>query len=197
MKASKFSDAQKAFILKQGADGVPVADICRWAGISQATYFNWKKKYEGLAPLEMRRLKQLEDENTKLRELVADLSLDREMLQDHRPKIDPQDRFLDGLLSAEKSESWSQARARRHDVWRVAGVDPPGLCGSGVRPVHVPLPILPTRPGPLGGDPRPFSGPPEAGVSGLSHGGGLGAPPGFCNAIGGLWPMAPCGRSSL
>jgi transposase-like protein len=44
MKASKFSDAQKAFILKQGADGMPVADICRKAGISQATYFNWKKK---------------------------------------------------------------------------------------------------------------------------------------------------------
>lgn len=46
MKASKFSDAQKAFILKQGADGIPVAEICRRAGISQATYFNWKKKYE-------------------------------------------------------------------------------------------------------------------------------------------------------
>ena len=50
MKASKFSDAQKAFILKQGADGVPVADICRKAGISQATYFNWKKKSDGLLP---------------------------------------------------------------------------------------------------------------------------------------------------
>ncbi len=82
MRASNFSDAQKAFILKQGSDGVPVADICRKAGISQATYFNWKKKYDGLQPLAMRRLKQLEDENTKLRKLVADLSLDREMLQD-------------------------------------------------------------------------------------------------------------------
>ena len=82
MKASKFSDAQKAFILKQGADGVPVADICRKAGISQATYFSWKKRYDGLLPPEMRRLKQLEDENTKLRKLVADLALDREMLQD-------------------------------------------------------------------------------------------------------------------
>ncbi len=82
MKASKFSDAQKAFILKQGADGVPVADICRKAGISQATYFNWKKKYEGMQPPEMRRLKQLEDENAKLKKIVADLSLDREMLQD-------------------------------------------------------------------------------------------------------------------
>lgn len=82
MKASKFSEAQKAFILKQGTDGVPVADICRKAGISQATYFNWKKKYDGMTPPEMRRLRQLEDENTKLRKLVADLSLDREMLQD-------------------------------------------------------------------------------------------------------------------
>jgi putative transposase len=82
MKASRFSDAQKAFILRQGADGMPVADICRKAGISQATYFNWKKKYDGLLPDEMRRLKQLEDENAKLKKLVADLSLDREMLQD-------------------------------------------------------------------------------------------------------------------
>jgi putative transposase len=82
MKASKFSEAQKAFILKQGADGVPVAEICRKAGISQATYFNWKKKYDGMTPPEMRRLKQLEDENGKLKRIVADLSLDKEMLQD-------------------------------------------------------------------------------------------------------------------
>lgn len=82
MKASKFSDAQKAFILKQGTDGVPVADICRKAGISHATYFNWKKKYDGPLPTEMRRLKQLKDENSKLRKVVADLSLDKEMLQE-------------------------------------------------------------------------------------------------------------------
>lgn len=73
MKASRFSDAQKAFILKQGADGIPVADICRKAGISQATYFNWKKKYDGMLPPDIRRLKQFEDENAKLRKLVADL----------------------------------------------------------------------------------------------------------------------------
>ena len=68
--------------MKQGADGVPVEEICRKAGISQATYFNWRKKYQGMTPPEMRRLKQLEDENAKLKKLVADLSLDREMLQD-------------------------------------------------------------------------------------------------------------------
>lgn len=82
MKASRFSDAQKAFILKQGRDGMPVADICRKAGISPATYFNWKRKYDGLLPTEMRWLKQIEDENGKLRKVVADLSLDKEMLQD-------------------------------------------------------------------------------------------------------------------
>jgi putative transposase len=82
MKASQFTDAQKAFILKQGAEGMPVAEICRKAGISPATYFNWKKKYDGLLPNEMRRLKQLEDENGKLRRVVADLSLDKAMLQD-------------------------------------------------------------------------------------------------------------------
>jgi putative transposase len=82
MKASKFSDAQKAFIIKQGDEGTPVAEICRKAGISRATYFNWKKKYAGLLPTEMKRLKQLEDENSRLKKIVADLTLDREMLQD-------------------------------------------------------------------------------------------------------------------
>jgi len=82
MKASKFSDAQKAFILKQGEEGTPVAEICRKTGISQETYFSWKKKYAGLLPDEMRRLKQPKDENARLKKIVADLTLDREMLQD-------------------------------------------------------------------------------------------------------------------
>ncbi|GJL88996.1 MAG: transposase [Minwuia thermotolerans] len=82
MKASKFSHAQKGYILKQGEEGTPDAEICRKAGISQATYFNWKKKYAGLLPDEMRRLKQLEEENGRLKRIVADLTLDREMLQD-------------------------------------------------------------------------------------------------------------------
>lgn len=61
---------------------MPVAEICRRAGKSQATYFNWKGRVDGLLPTEMWRLKQLEDENGRLRKLVADLSLDKEMLQD-------------------------------------------------------------------------------------------------------------------
>ncbi len=82
MKASQFTDAQKAFIIKQGEDGVPVADICRRAGISQATYFNWKKKWAGMMPSEMKRVRELEQENARLKKIVADLTLDREMLQD-------------------------------------------------------------------------------------------------------------------
>ena len=82
MKASRFTDAQKAFILKQGEDGVPIAEVCRKAGISQATYFNWRKKYAGLMPSEMKRLRELEEENNRLKRIVADLTLDREMLQD-------------------------------------------------------------------------------------------------------------------
>jgi putative transposase len=82
MKASKFSEAQIAFVLKQAEDGAAVAEVCRKAGISQATYFNWKKKYAGLLPSEMKRLRQLEEENAKLKRIVADLSLDKAMLQD-------------------------------------------------------------------------------------------------------------------
>lgn len=82
MKASKFTDAQKAFIVKQGNEGTTVAETCRKSGISSATYFNWKKKYEGLMPSEMRRLRDLEDKNNRLKRIVADLTLDREMLQD-------------------------------------------------------------------------------------------------------------------
>ena len=69
-------------MLKQGDEGVPVAEICRKAGISQATYFNWKKKYAGMMPSEMKRLRELEEENGRLKRIVADLSLDKEMLQD-------------------------------------------------------------------------------------------------------------------
>ena len=82
MKASRFTDAQKALVIKQGEAGKPIAELCREVGISQATYFNWRKKYAGLMPSEMKRLRELEDENNRLKKIVADLSLDRAMLQD-------------------------------------------------------------------------------------------------------------------
>jgi putative transposase len=82
MKKSRFSEPQIAFILKQGDEGTAVAEVCRKAGISEATYYNWRKKYGGLMPSEMKRLKQLDEENQRLKRMVADLSLDKEMLQD-------------------------------------------------------------------------------------------------------------------
>ena len=82
MKRSKFSASQIAFILRQAEEGTAIAEVCRKAGISEATYHNWRKKYGGLMPSEMKRLKQLEEENQRLKKLVADLSLDKAMLQD-------------------------------------------------------------------------------------------------------------------
>lgn len=82
MKKSKFTEQQIAFILKQADDGVSVEDTCRKAGISIQTYYRWRQKYGGLMPSEMKRLRQLEEENTRLKRLVANLSLDKEMLQD-------------------------------------------------------------------------------------------------------------------
>lgn len=69
-------------MLKQSEDGTSIGEVCRKAGISEATFYNWRKKYAGLMPSEMKRLRQLEDENAKLKRLVADLSLDKAMLQD-------------------------------------------------------------------------------------------------------------------
>jgi len=82
MKTSKFSGTQIAYILRQAEEGTAIGEVCRTAGISEATFYNWRKKYGGLLPSEMKRLKQLEDENSKLKKLVADLSLDKAMLQD-------------------------------------------------------------------------------------------------------------------
>lgn len=82
MKKSKFTEPQIIFALKQSETGTRVDDICRQLGISQATFFNWKKKYGGLGVTELRKLRQLEEENLQLKKLVADLSLDKQMLQE-------------------------------------------------------------------------------------------------------------------
>jgi len=76
------AEEQIAFALKQAEVGCTVAEVCRKMGISEATFYNWKKKYGGLGVSELRRLKQLENENARLKRMVADLSLDKQMLQD-------------------------------------------------------------------------------------------------------------------
>jgi len=81
MKKSRFSEQQIAYILKQADDGLSVEEVCRKAGVSQQTYYRWRKKYSGLMPSEVKRLRQLEEENGRLKQMVADLSLDKAMLQ--------------------------------------------------------------------------------------------------------------------
>jgi putative transposase len=82
MKKSRFSEQQITFALKQAEVGAPILEICRKMGISEQTFYRWKKRYGGLMPSEVRRLKQVEEENVRLKRLVADLTLDRQMLQE-------------------------------------------------------------------------------------------------------------------
>lgn len=82
MKRSNFLEAQIAHVLKQADGGTSVSEVCRKARTSEVTYYNWRKKYGGLIPTETKRLRELEEENAKLKRLVADLPLDKGMLQD-------------------------------------------------------------------------------------------------------------------
>lgn len=78
----RFTEAQIVFALRQAASGTAVAEIIRKMGISEPTFYRWKKLYAGMGVNEVRRLKQLEEENRKLKQIVADLTLDKQMLQD-------------------------------------------------------------------------------------------------------------------
>jgi putative transposase len=82
MRKTRFTDGQIALALRQTDEGISVGEVCRKMGISEQTYYRWRKKYGELMPSEMKRLRQLEEENGRLRKLVADLSLDKEMLQE-------------------------------------------------------------------------------------------------------------------
>ena len=80
MKKSRFSEEQVAYALRQAESGTAVADVCRQLGVSEATFYVWKKKFAHLGVSEMRRLRQLEEENYRLKRVVADLTLDKHML---------------------------------------------------------------------------------------------------------------------
>jgi putative transposase len=82
MKRSKFSEERVAYALRQAESGTPVGDVCRQRGVSEATFYAWKKKYAHLGVSELRRLRQLEEENNRLKRLVADLTLDKHMLSE-------------------------------------------------------------------------------------------------------------------
>jgi putative transposase len=80
MKRSKFSEEQIAYALRQAESGTAVADVCRQLGVSEATFYIWKKKYANLGTTELRELRQLREENAKLKRVVADLTLDKHIL---------------------------------------------------------------------------------------------------------------------
>ena len=78
----RFTEEQIAFALRQAEAGTPVIEVCRKMGVSEQSFYRWKRKYEGMGVAELRRLRQLEEENRKLKKLVADLSLDKHILQE-------------------------------------------------------------------------------------------------------------------
>jgi putative transposase len=80
MKKSRFTEEQIAYALRESESGTAVADVCRQVGVSEATFYVWKKKFAHLGVSELRRLRQLEEENSRLKRLVADLTLDKHML---------------------------------------------------------------------------------------------------------------------
>lgn len=114
MKKSKFTEEQIGFALRQAELGISVDEVCRKMGISQATFFRWKQKYGGLGPSELRRLRQLEEENLKLKRLVAELSLDKAMLQE---------------VVAKSREAWSAARGCPMAAGPLSGERAAGLFG--------------------------------------------------------------------
>ena len=82
MKRSRFSEEQIAYALRQAEAGTPVSDVCRQLGVSEASFYVWKKKYGQLGVTELRKLRMLEEENARLKRVVADLTLDRHILQE-------------------------------------------------------------------------------------------------------------------
>jgi len=82
MKRKRYTDEQIAYALRQAKSGTPVTEICRKLGVSQQTFYAWRRKFAGMGVAELRELRQLREENKKLKELVADLSLDKHMLQE-------------------------------------------------------------------------------------------------------------------
>ena len=82
MKRSKFTEEQIAYALRQAESGTPVPDVCRQLGVSEATFYIWKKKFAHLGVSELRRIRQLEDENARLKHVVADLTLDKHILME-------------------------------------------------------------------------------------------------------------------
>jgi len=126
MKKSRYSEEQVAYTLRLAEAGTPVADVCRQIGIAEATFYLWKKKYGSLGVAEVRELRQMRDENTRLKRLVADLTLDKQILQE---------------VIKKKAEARSPTRAGAVDSRSVPGELPAGLCAGRYLPQYVVLPL--------------------------------------------------------
>ena len=129
MKKSKLTEQRIAFALQQAEGGTTVAEVCRKMRIAEATFYRWKQLYGGLMPSEVKKLRQLEEENGRLRKVVADLTLDKEMLQEViRRKI-------------------AGTRDDRFCAECIPCLDPQGLPGHSGMSRDVSLPVLPIRAG--------------------------------------------------
>lgn len=124
MKKTRYTEEQIAFALRQAETGTPVGEVIRKMGISTQTFYRWKKQYGQMGVEEIRRLKQLEEENRKLKQLVADLSLDKLMLQD---------------VLSKNSEAWSSAGAGARSGTEVRGERTAELSGAPVFPLLTPV----------------------------------------------------------
>ena len=82
MRKSRYTDEQIAYALRQAESGVAVVEVCRKLGVTEQTFYRWKRRFAGMGVTELRKLKQLEEENRRLKRLVADLTLDKQMLQE-------------------------------------------------------------------------------------------------------------------
>ncbi len=82
MRKSRYTEEQMAYALRQAESGVAVVEVCRKLGVTEQTFYRWKRRFSGMGVTELRKLKQLEEENRRLKRLVADLTLDKQMLQE-------------------------------------------------------------------------------------------------------------------
>lgn len=135
MKKSRYTEEQITFALKQAELSTPVAEVCRKLGISDATFYTWRKRFGGLSPSELKHLRQLEEENTLLKKLVTDFSLDKAMLQDVLSKNITLTRLREWILDLQTRYGASQRQvcgalnASRSSVrYRAVARDSGALC---------------------------------------------------------------------
>jgi putative transposase len=126
MKKSRYSEEQVAYALRLAESGTPVADVCRQIGIAEATFYLWKKKYGNLGVAEVRELRQMREENSRLKRLVADLTLDKQILQE---------------VIRKKAEASSSTGAGAMDPRPLPGQLPARLCAGRHLSQHLVLPI--------------------------------------------------------